>query len=866
MEESSNSSFSNHILSYGNQFSSSLVVNDDSIRGPKDKSTLNIGIYGSQAFLDIPRNNERDLLDFIFFLETHNVRVVHPSDVQQDDNQIVGLQGSSMEVFPGTWRSQRVAIKRIRKSKLPDVEWKLSNPPEYKRLLQMHQQRQRDMLFEIKVMARGFFSSHPNIVKLFAVFFEDNELLPSESNIFSPGMIVELADPEYPDLDIYFQSEHRARPMPFTTVANIIADIADGLTALHSHGVIHADLKPSNILLFFESMSRERPIAKIADFGFCGIFTSAEGARGGTSYWNAPEIVFEEFWCSNTPNAIKPSAFYRDIFSFGLVAITTALNGNLPFDSQIAAKLKSEDSVVENVVARLGYDAIALEYTPAQICLLKRLAEDTLRLHPDSRASSLAHVRSSLLGNNGQAAHAVYESEVVPFSALDSLAEDDEERFLRGFQYPKELTQYSQLPIAIVRQLDNAVKSIDLEMTPIPVLAQCFQWACARTSHLGYLDGSNDYSLFEATAEKMQKRARTDKSYSAHLTTNMTSAAADHSLETDLQRLLDAGGLVPSILDSIRLGHERDFKKHCKVHHVVLSATIDPGWGPLHFGAYYNRSAFLEPLVRCGADTDRRGGISSNVTPLAVAALNGNAECVRELIRLGAKVNPPFTGMWRMPLRETLIASDDTQRYVDAVAILLDAGASTDHDGCSTAPIHMSAHLPNTLGVFLKHDPGLVHYRDATKHTPLHYATIKRCFESVQILLRHGADVNATDECGFTPLHWACEMSGKNQTKYHGPGSCPPLPVGGEEDGQNIIRTLRDAGADIDATLFGGMYGPGTTPDSLLYDIQTDVTEETINFSRFTLDEAAVRTRLYSTEERFGFSFLPTLKICDLME
>jgi serine/threonine protein kinase len=142
-------------------------------------------------------------------------------------------------------------LKYLRRDRIPDAAWKLSNPSEYNRLLHTHQQRQKDILFEIKVMAREFFSGHRNIVSLFGVFFEDDEILPGEPNIFSPAMVLELADRTCPDLEIYLAYDQRLRPMEFDTVASIICDVADGLAALHSYGVIHADLKPSNILLFF---------------------------------------------------------------------------------------------------------------------------------------------------------------------------------------------------------------------------------------------------------------------------------------------------------------------------------------------------------------------------------------------------------------------------------------------------------------------------------------------------------------------------------------------------------------------------------------------------------------------------------------
>lgn len=41
------------------------------------------------------------------------------------------------------------------------------------------------------------------------------------------------------------------------------------------------------------------------------------------------------------------------------------------------------------------------------------------------------------------------------------------------------------------------------------------------------------------------------------------------------------------------------------------------------------------------------------------------------------------------------------------------------------------------------------------QRTPLHLACSRSAVEDVEILLRHGADVNAKDDVGHTPLHTA---------------------------------------------------------------------------------------------------------------
>jgi len=108
-----------------------------------------------------------------------------------------------MEVFPGCWKGRRVALIYLRKSGRPDREEKVINLTHYRHLLQAYLQRQRDILFEIKIMAREFFIKHCNVVRLFAVSYEDDDIMPDECDIFAPIMIVELADERHSDLTTY---------------------------------------------------------------------------------------------------------------------------------------------------------------------------------------------------------------------------------------------------------------------------------------------------------------------------------------------------------------------------------------------------------------------------------------------------------------------------------------------------------------------------------------------------------------------------------------------------------------------------------------------------------------------------------------
>ena len=69
-------------------------------------------------------------------------------------------------------------------------------------------------------------------------------------------------------------------------------------------------------------------------------------------------------------------------------------------------------------------------------------------------------------------------------------------------------------------------------------------------------------------------------------------------------------------------------------------------------------------------------------------------------------------------------------------------------------------------GVIAARDPGLVNAKDTIGCTPLHNAVIPRCEASARALLAAGADRDAKDNDGDTPLHHAAQL---NQCCVHLP-------------------------------------------------------------------------------------------------
>jgi serine/threonine protein kinase len=112
---------------------------------------------------------------------------------------------------------------------------------------------------------------HPNILQVFD-YIEDN------SNIFLVT--------EYAPLGTLYRHYRRGARIPLKIVVSYVAQIASALQYLHDHGIIHRDVKPSNIFLSSEDK------VLLGDFGIAiSIRDSSSGNVAGTILYMAPEQI-----------------------------------------------------------------------------------------------------------------------------------------------------------------------------------------------------------------------------------------------------------------------------------------------------------------------------------------------------------------------------------------------------------------------------------------------------------------------------------------------------------------------------------------------------------------------------------------------
>ncbi len=147
--------------------------------------------------------------------------------------------------------------------------------------------------------------SHPNIVGVF--YFSNQDTLYYLVMEYIDGTDLEAILHNYAD-------NHEL--MPYADVMRILEAIALALDYAHEHGVIHRDVKPSNIMV----ERTGRPV--LTDFGLA--LRVSEGTVGdtfGTPHYISPEQA------QNSANAVPQS----DLYSLGVIAYEM-LSGTVPFD------------------------------------------------------------------------------------------------------------------------------------------------------------------------------------------------------------------------------------------------------------------------------------------------------------------------------------------------------------------------------------------------------------------------------------------------------------------------------------------------------------------------------------------------------
>ncbi len=119
-----------------------------------------------------------------------------------------------------------------------------------------------------------------------------------------PPYFIESEYTEGGNLQLWCQQRGGVRAVPLAVRLELVAQVATALAAAHSVGVLHKDVKPSNVLITGDA---EHPRARLTDFGLGAVtesqrlvaagitspdwLESSGGERAGTRLYMAPELV-----------------------------------------------------------------------------------------------------------------------------------------------------------------------------------------------------------------------------------------------------------------------------------------------------------------------------------------------------------------------------------------------------------------------------------------------------------------------------------------------------------------------------------------------------------------------------------------------
>jgi serine/threonine-protein kinase len=154
--------------------------------------------------------------------------------------------------------------------------------------------------------------SHPRIVTIFDICENPDTL--------SPYIVMEYVAGR--SLEEILSTEGTS--MPFDTALRLIQEVAEALDYGHLQGVVHRDVKPSNIII------GEDGHAKIADFGIAQLNVS-DSTRSGR-VWGTPAYMSPEQFKGESVDGRS------DLFSLGVI-LYRMLTGHRPFQGNSALTL-----------------------------------------------------------------------------------------------------------------------------------------------------------------------------------------------------------------------------------------------------------------------------------------------------------------------------------------------------------------------------------------------------------------------------------------------------------------------------------------------------------------------------------------------
>jgi serine/threonine protein kinase/Flp pilus assembly protein TadD len=192
--------------------------------------------------------------------------------------------------------------------------------------------------------------------------------------------------------------KHRigGKPIELSELLEVGVQIANGLDAAHSKGIVHRDIKPANIFLV------ERGQAKILDFGLAKLTTTVQPVAEsvGSATMQTQTHVLDKDQLTSPGSSIGTIAYMSpeqargeeldprsDLFSLGVVLYEMA-TGSVPFSGATSAVVF--DGILRSAVAP------AKQLNPRLPAALDNILSKALEKDPDLRCQTAAELRADL--------------------------------------------------------------------------------------------------------------------------------------------------------------------------------------------------------------------------------------------------------------------------------------------------------------------------------------------------------------------------------------------------------------------------------------------------------------------------------------
>lgn len=203
--------------------------------------------------------------------------------------------------------------------------------------------------------------NHPNLVTIFEVGEEGETLYIAMERVEGEELQALLA----------------RKGLTSGQILEVAAQVCEGLDHAHSHGILHRDVKPSNVMVCWVD---GRPIAKLLDFGVAKLVEGEATQAGqvvGTLAYMAPEYLRDG-------RALPAS----DQYSVG-VMLFEALSGRRPFGGGSTGALV-HSILFEDVLPLVGTGEAGLPQT------LRNLVARAMAKEPAQRFSSTRELAQAL--------------------------------------------------------------------------------------------------------------------------------------------------------------------------------------------------------------------------------------------------------------------------------------------------------------------------------------------------------------------------------------------------------------------------------------------------------------------------------------